>query len=151
MNVFSNNSQILCLISLLYNLVKGVSTLDYKLLGKRIREVRRKHDLTQEKLAEDINVTHPYIGQVERGERGISIENLVNLCNRLDVTVDYLLSDYYVKDHNEYYKGQWAKLMQSRADFEQDFVLSIVEAVLKNMDTYTESFVSEYESTKYVT
>lgn len=38
-------------------------------LGRRIREERLKLNLTQEKLAEDVNLSMAYIGQIERGER----------------------------------------------------------------------------------
>jgi len=107
--------------------------MDYKALGKRIREERRKRDLTQEQLADNVNVTYSYIGQVERGERGISLETLINISNRLGVTVDYLLSDYR-DSHYEYYKGQWAKLMQGRYDFEQEYVFKLAETAVKNMD-----------------
>ncbi len=43
--------------------------MDYKLLGGRIREIRLKYKLTQEKLAEKVGVTDSYIGFIERGER----------------------------------------------------------------------------------
>lgn len=67
--------------------------MDYILLGKRIKEERLKLNLTQENLAEKINVSTSYIGQIERGERSLSLDTLVNICNVLGVTVDYLLKD----------------------------------------------------------
>jgi len=118
--------------------------MDNKILGKKIRNERRKLDLTQEQLAEAVKVTSPYIGQVERGERGISVENLVNICNRLGVTVDYILGDYYPKTHDEYYKGQWSKLMQGRTDFEQAFVIKIVESTLQNIDVLLDDFTNAF-------
>jgi transcriptional regulator with XRE-family HTH domain len=117
--------------------------MDYELLGKKIRNERRRQDLTQEQLAEAVNVTPPYIGQVERGARGVSIENLVNICNHLGVTVDYILSDYYTKSHDEYYKGQWSKLMQGKTDSEQEFVLKIAESALENIDILRDGFTNK--------
>ena len=38
-------------------------------IGKRIRAERLHLNLTQEKLAEDVNLSMAYIGQVERGDR----------------------------------------------------------------------------------
>ena len=63
------------------------------MIGRRIREERLRLNLTQEKLAEDVELTTAYIGQVERGERNLTLENLIKVANRLGVTVDYLLSD----------------------------------------------------------
>ena len=77
--------------------------MEQKTLGGRIREERLKLNLTQEKLAEDVNLSMAYIGQVERGERSLTLDNLVAVANRLGVTVDYLLSDSITaKDDTEY-------------------------------------------------
>ena len=57
--------------------------MEQKTLGGRIREERLKLNLTQEKLAEDVNLSMAYIGQVERGERSLTLDNLVAVANRL--------------------------------------------------------------------
>lgn len=67
--------------------------MDYKKLGKRIREERLNRKLTQAQLAESINISDTYMGAIERGERSLTLETLIRLANRLHVTVDYLLSD----------------------------------------------------------
>jgi len=51
--------------------------MDYISLGKRIREERLKLNLTQEKLAEEVGLSTAYIGQIERGERSLTLEKLV--------------------------------------------------------------------------
>lgn len=67
--------------------------MDYKRLGERVREERRKLGLTQAQLAEAIDISDTYMGAIERGERSLTLDTLVRLVNRLGVTVDYLLSD----------------------------------------------------------
>ncbi len=67
--------------------------MDYKRLGKRIREERQRLNLTQAQLAEDIDISDTYMGAIERGERSLTLDTLVRLVNRLGVTVDYMLSD----------------------------------------------------------
>ena len=61
--------------------------MEQQALGKRIREERLKLNLTQERLAEDVNLSTAYIGQIERGERSLTLENLVAVANRLGVTI----------------------------------------------------------------
>ncbi|NCB03525.1 MAG: XRE family transcriptional regulator [Spirochaetia bacterium] len=103
------------------------------MLGRRIREERRKQDLTQEKLAEDVNVSSPYIGQIERGERSISLETLVNVSNRLGVTIDYLLSDS-LDNQNEYLRQLWVKLVKNRTEKEQAMIISVVKAIVNGLE-----------------
>ena len=57
--------------------------MDRKLLGKRIREERMRIGLTQEQIAEYIDVSTTYIGLVERGERSVTLEKLVLLAECL--------------------------------------------------------------------
>ena len=45
-------------------------------VGRRIRELRQKKGWSQEKLAEEAGLHRTYIGQVERGEKSIGVENL---------------------------------------------------------------------------
>lgn len=66
--------------------------IDYKDLGKRVRELRRSMGLTQEVLAEKCGISASFLGHIERGTRVASIETLVCLCNTLNVTPQYLLS-----------------------------------------------------------
>lgn len=45
-----------------------------KLLGMRVRHLRRKRDLSQEQLAENALISTKYLGEVERGKVNISLE-----------------------------------------------------------------------------
>jgi transcriptional regulator with XRE-family HTH domain len=60
-------------------------------VGRRIRELRQKKGWSQERLAEEANLHRTYIGQVERGEKSIGIENLANLAKALGVHPTSLL------------------------------------------------------------
>ena len=67
-------------------------TIDYKDLGRRVRETRRQLSMTQEKLADQVGISASFLGHIERGSRVASLETLVALCNTLHVTPQYLLS-----------------------------------------------------------
>jgi transcriptional regulator with XRE-family HTH domain len=60
-------------------------------VGRRIRELRQKRDWSQEKLAEEARLHRTYIGQVERGEKSIGVENLVRIARALGVHTSSLV------------------------------------------------------------
>ena len=57
-----------------------------QLLGKRIRELRKKTGINQEKLAELISVEPATISNIENGKNYPSLINLENILNVLGVT-----------------------------------------------------------------
>ncbi len=60
-------------------------------IGERIRYSRETSELTQEKLAEMIDVSIQYISDLERGVVGTSIPTMIKLCETLKVSSDYIL------------------------------------------------------------
>ena len=62
-----------------------------KLVGMRIRELRSARGISQEALADEAGVHRTYMGSVERGERNISLENIVKIARALMVAPSELL------------------------------------------------------------
>ncbi len=62
-------------------------------IGERIKSAREKRKLTQEQLAEHIEVSPQYVSDLERGVVGISIPTLKRLCVTLGVSSDQILFD----------------------------------------------------------
>ena len=69
----------------------SLNLLDYKKLGENIRLYRKKRGMTQEQLAEKVNLSTVYIGYVENGKKQIGLQALVNVANALEASVDELI------------------------------------------------------------
>ena len=65
--------------------------MDLKAIGSRIKAERKKLGLTQEKLSELINVTPHYIYEIERGMKSMSLETLILLSEKMELSTDYIL------------------------------------------------------------
>lgn len=57
----------------------------------RIAGLRRSHKLTQEALAEKLNVTTKHISHVERGCASLSVKALIALSQVFDCSLDYII------------------------------------------------------------
>ncbi len=65
----------------------------YPSIGDKIRKYRKTRGLTQEKLAEKTGLSTNFLGALERAEKNLTLANLINIANALDVTADMLLCD----------------------------------------------------------
>lgn len=102
-------------------------------LGQRIRAQRKKLNLTQEQLAEKINVSTTYMGFVERGERSITLGKLTVLANVLGVSVDYLLSDT-VPSNASSKEVLWLQLLASASEEEQNLIIDMAKLILNHSE-----------------
>lgn len=79
--------------------------IDYNLIGSRIKEERRKNGMTQEELAERLEVSIGYISQVERGITKISLDLLGLISGIFNVDVASFITESSVKQ-NDYMYGE---------------------------------------------
>lgn len=67
--------------------------MDQEKIGKFIASCRKKKKLTQEQLAEELNITYKAVSKWETGKGLPDASIMMDLCNILDITVNDLLSD----------------------------------------------------------
>lgn len=65
------------------------------MLSEKIRELRRKNGLSQEELADKLNVSRQAVSKWETGAAVPTTETLVELADYFGVSLDYLLRDDY--------------------------------------------------------
>lgn len=72
-------------------------TVNYENVGNKIRERRNFLKVTQENLANDINVSASFISDIENGRRKMSLETMIKISIALKTSLDYFILDN-VKD-----------------------------------------------------
>ena len=71
-----------------------------KNIGNNIQIARLKKGLTQEVLSEKCNVSTKYISSIERGISAGSVSLIIDICNVLDVTPNYIFGNTINNDNN---------------------------------------------------
>ncbi|GHU74369.1 transcriptional regulator [Clostridia bacterium] len=113
-------------------------TVDYVAIGKRIRELRAKQDITQEKLSDKANISVQYLNNVENAHSKASLATIVKIANALETGVDALLCDN-LSDCRPIFEEQLATLLASCNDYEFRLILAQAKGLLeeiKNTDLY---------------
>lgn len=100
--------------------------IDGKAMGKRIKAARQKADLTQEKLAELVDVSVVHISNMESGTGNPSLNTLVNIANVLSVSTDELLCDSVVRCKPVFQK----EMNESTADCD-DYEVRVLTHIVK--------------------
>ena len=75
--------------------------IDYMILGKNIKYYRKLKRLTQEQLAEQLDLSLGFISQVERGVTKMSLDPLIDLCDSLDCSAGDILDNAQAGSSNK--------------------------------------------------
>jgi len=71
-------------------------------IGKKLQSIRKTHGYTQEKMAEKIECSTRYIGDIEQDRSKPSYEVLVKICNTFNISMDEIFSGHLdIKDRKE--------------------------------------------------
>jgi len=62
-------------------------------LGQTIRQLRKEQGFSQESFADHVGLHRTYMGDLERGKRNVSLDNIVKIAHALAVTPSRLLDD----------------------------------------------------------
>lgn len=69
--------------------------IDFREIGRKLKETRTSKGLTQEYIANMADVNTSHISNIENNRVKVSLPTLIHICNALNVTVDYILSEEY--------------------------------------------------------
>lgn len=65
--------------------------MDLKEIGRRISNQRKMLGMTQEQLAEKVDLTVGYISGIESGNKIASLKNMLKIANVLELSLDFML------------------------------------------------------------
>lgn len=105
-------------------------SVDFKLIGSRIKAVRKAAGKTQEVLAEQLDVTVGYVSQIERGVTKISLETLAQICSILNADIVYLVAGSTTLQSG-YLQKEIAEKFSMLRERDKRLILEIVDSMLK--------------------
>lgn len=108
--------------------------MDLKTMGKRIKAARECAGLTQDELAEAIEMSPMHISVIERGVKPPKLETFIKIANTLKVSADELLQDN-VDEAIVSRTNNMAQLIEDLPVKERRRVLAIVKAFLDSYQT----------------
>ena len=95
-------------------------------IGKNIQKIRKSNGYTQEKLAEEIEVSVRYISDIEQDKSKPSYEVLIKICNVFQISLDQVFSEYLnIKENKsmEYYLAGFDKLSKKDKETIENLIM----------------------------
>lgn len=102
---------------------------DFSIIGKRLKESRKKKGLTQDQLSEKMGVSIAYLSKVETGKIHINLERLSQICGILEVTEGEILNG--VSNHSEkYLHSEFNEILRKCSPKNQKLAYQIIQVIL---------------------
>lgn len=105
-------------------------SVDFGLIGSRIKSERKAAGKTQEWLAEKLDVSVGYISQVERGITKISLETLAEICFVLECDISYLVSGS-AKSQSGYLQNEFSEKFSALSERDKFLILELMNSMSK--------------------
>lgn len=102
--------------------------IDYGVIGERLKKARREKHLTQEQLAEKIDVSIAFLSRIERGSSQINLKRLSQICELLDVTEGDILNGTSSKS-TKYLDSEFSNILKNCSSDKQKLIYDIAKVI----------------------
>ena len=102
--------------------------LDYNIIGERLKKARIENNLTQEKLAEKLDVSIAFLSRIERGSSHISLKRLSQICDILGITEGSILNGSS-NNSNTYLASEFDDILKNTTPEKQKLIYKIAKVI----------------------
>lgn len=112
--------------------------MDYYEIGQRIRKFRKAYNLSQEQLAEKVQISVTHMSHIETGNTKLSLPVFIDIANALSVQTDELLHDI-PQNTKTNMKQEINEILDSCSMRDMYILLDVLRSVKISLDKYSES------------
>lgn len=105
--------------------------LDYKIIGERLRNARVDNNLTQENLAEKLDVSVAFISRIECGTTHINLTRLSEICSILNIDEGQILNGVST-DSKNYLNNEFGELLRNCPKETQKLIYDLAKLIINN-------------------
>ena len=102
--------------------------LDYTIIGQRLKKARIDKKMTQDNLAEKLDVSIAFLSRIERGNSHINLKRLSQVCDILGVTEGYILNGTSSNSSN-YLSSEFSEILNHVSPEKQKLIYKIAKVI----------------------
>ena len=103
--------------------------LDFSIIGQRLKKARQNRHLTQEDLAEKLDVSVAFLSRIERGSSHINLKRLNQICSILEISEGQILNGRS-GDSKNYLNSEFTELLQNSSSEQQKLIYKIAQVII---------------------
>lgn len=107
-----------------------MSSVDYTLIGERIKKIRLEKGISQVQMAKDFGISSVFISRIEKGMGKVNLTRLTQFSEYFDVPLNYFLSGSYENSKN-YLSKEFQEVLDKCSPEQQRAVLQIAKIISK--------------------
>ncbi len=102
--------------------------LDYTIIGERLKKARADKKMTQEMLAEKLDVSIAFLSRIERGNSHVNLKRLSQICEILGVSEGYILNGTSSRSEN-YLSSEFSDILNNASPEKQKLIYKIAKVI----------------------
>lgn len=106
---------------------------DYVIIGQRLKTARKKAGLTQQELAEKLNLSVAYISRVECGSSHVNLKRLTEICNILNISEGDILTGVSNSGEN-YLSSEFSDILNKCSPEKQKLIYKLSRLIAEDKD-----------------
>lgn len=99
-------------------------------MGLRIKQCRKAKKMTQEKLAEEVDISHHYLYEIERGSKSVSLPILADIATILQTSLDYLVFGKSQEQSDYFYTDELQELLNDLNETQRKNLYRLLKTIL---------------------
>ena len=107
--------------------------LDFSVIGARLKKARKAKGLTQEELAEKLDVSIAFLSRIERGSSNINLKRLNEVCEILDVSEGEILNGVSNKS-GKFLDNEFADLLKNCPNSKRKLIYDVAKVIVEKND-----------------
>lgn len=105
--------------------------LDFSVVGQRLKKTRLERKMTQEDLAEQLDVSVAFLSRIERGISHINLKRLSQICGILGVSEGYILNGT-ASTSNQYLISEFNDILRNCPADKQKLIYKIAKTIIED-------------------
>ncbi|MDG4655033.1 helix-turn-helix domain-containing protein [Chryseobacterium arthrosphaerae] len=105
----------------------------YPLVGQRIQDIRKENNVSQQELAEFLDLSRTSISNIENGRHPIFLHHIYTIAEKFDIPIDRILPSVFEIQNEQKLKDEdWRKLLLQEGLQDEKTIKSLLDIIKKD-------------------